>query len=434
MRNRFAPGAVLALALLGLLPVPVPAQAASDLLPDLVAEPPAYPVPAQVERLADGREHLVIRFDGWIHNIGAGPLEIFGRQPVNGTMTITGQRIYRTDASFHDETGRHPVLRYENTDAHKHWHLQGAARYSIWNEGGTAQAAPSAKVGFCLLDSEHVDAFGPSAKVYSRTATGYCREGQPNVASVFEGISRGYRDYYPNDLPFQWVDVSDVAPGNYRLAAETDPDDFVVESNEANNGPALAAERVTVPGYTAAPIDVSGPAPHMITLRAQAYGSPGPPAFAIESPPAHGVLSALPGARVAYSPSQGFAGRDTFTYSVRDSTSGFPLHSSVAAVTVTVPSGATSKRTRLLTRVRLSRRGRLVRLRARAMRSGMLRIVLRKKGRRLGSCRHRARAGHRFTCRIKLRRRASLRDVRGTVTLLVNGRAAAVDRFRMSHR
>ena len=56
---------------------------------------------------------------------------------------------------------------------------------------------------------------------------------------MFEGISRGWRDFYPGDLPFQWIDVSDVVPGRYRLGGEVDPDNFVAESNEANNGPAI---------------------------------------------------------------------------------------------------------------------------------------------------------------------------------------------------
>src|SRR6185503_8220320 len=100
---------------------------------------------------------------GSIHNIGPGPLEIRGSQPVNGAMTVTGQRIYRTDSSFHDDNSRHPQIRFENADGHRHWHLRGAARYSLWDSTGTQEVAPASKVGFCLLDSERVNSFGPSA-------------------------------------------------------------------------------------------------------------------------------------------------------------------------------------------------------------------------------------------------------------------------------
>jgi hypothetical protein len=136
------------------------AHAVSDLLPDLVADPPTSPRPLEVTRLGDGRDHLLLRFDGAIHNIGAGPLEIRGSKPVNGAMSVTGQRIYRTDSSFSDDNSRHPPIHFENSDGHRHWHLKGAARYSLWDEAGRAQAAPASKVGFCLLDSERIDSFG----------------------------------------------------------------------------------------------------------------------------------------------------------------------------------------------------------------------------------------------------------------------------------
>jgi hypothetical protein len=419
------------------LPAPAPAQAAPELLPDLVAGPPGNPEPLQVERLSDGQNHLLVRFDGSIHNIGRGPLEIRGSQPVNGAMTVTGQRIYRADRTFRDDNSRHPPIHFENADGHRHWHLKGAARYSLWDETGATEAAPAAKVGFCLLDSERVDTFGPTAKVYSRSATRYCGEGQPNAGQVFEGISPGWLDYYPADLPYQWVDVSDVAPGRYRLGAEMDPDNFVAESNEANNGPTLGSSILTVPGYVAAPLTAAGTRAQAITLTAQAYGSPQAAAvFRIEAAPAHGTLNVAAGAplaapQVVYAPRAGFAGTDTFTYSARDPSSPYPLRPRAATVTVTVPASASSSRVRLLTGLRFRRQGRFLRVRARAKRSGVLRIVIKKGKRRLGSCRKRVRAERRFSCRIKLRRHASLIRARAVVSLSVNGKRAALVTYRV---
>jgi hypothetical protein len=412
------------------------AYAAPDLLPDLVAEPPTSPQPLTVERLGDGRDHLLLRFDGSIHNVGPGRLEIRGSQPVNGAMTVSGQRIYGSDGSFRDDNSRHPPIHYENTDRHRHWHLKGAARYSLWDEAGTTQAAPASKVGFCLLDSERVDSFGPGSPVYTRSATQYCREGQPNAAQVFEGISAGWLDYYPFDLPFQWVDVSDVSPGRYRLASAVDPDNYVYERNEANNGPALASAIVTVPGYVALPGTIAAGGAQAIGLTAQPYGSPGPPVFAIESAPANGTLNVPAGAplatpQVVYTPRPGFAGTDTFTYSARDSSSAFPTRARAGVVTVTVPSASSSGRLRLLTGLRFRRHGRFLRVRGRATRSGVLRIHVRKGKRRLGSCRRRVRSGRRFNCRIRLPRHASLIRARAIVTLSVNGMRAAVDTYRV---
>jgi hypothetical protein len=418
-----------------LVPTAPAAHAATDVLPDLVAEPPTSPQPLAVERLADDHDHLLLRFDGSLHNIGPGPLEIRGSQPVNGAMTVTGQRIYRSDSSFRDDNSRHPPILFENADGHRHWHLKGAARYSLWDEAGGTQVAPASKVGFCLLDSTRVDSFASTTKVYTRSATRYCGEGQPGAAQVFEGISAGWLDYYPYDLPFQWVDVSDVAPGRYRLGADVDPDNFVLERSEANNGPALASSIVTVPGYIAAPVSITGKGAQTIALGAQSYGRAGAPVFQVDSAPSNGTLSVPAGVSVAppqvvYTPRAGFAGTDSFTYSVRDSSSPFPLRPRAALVTVTLP-GTASGTARLLTGLRFRRHGRLLRVRARALRSGTLRLVVKKGKRRLGSCGKRVRAGRVFTCRIKLPRHVSLARARAFVRLSVNGKRAGTETYRV---
>jgi hypothetical protein len=419
------------------------AQTSPDALPDLVAPPPGPPRAPEVARLADGQIHLLVRFDGSIYNAGSGPLEIRGSRPVNGVMTVTGQRIYRRDGTFHDDNRRHPPIHFENADGHQHWHLKGAARFSLWDEAGTSEVAPAAKVGFCLLDSERVAGFGPPNRVYSKSATQYCRQGQANAAQLYEGISPGWLDFYAAELPFQWVDISDVAPGRYRLGAEMDPDDFVVESSEANNGPALGAATLVVAGYVASPLAATMPqAARSLTigLGAQRHGTPGPPIFRIESAPSHGTLNQPAGAdfadaQVVYTPVPGFAGQDTFSYSARDGSSSFPQHPRAAAVTVAVPGTAARKaRARLVTGVRFSRRGRRLAVRARARKSGMLRVQIRKRGRHLGSCRRRVRSGHRFLCRLRLRGRMRSSGRKAVFTLRVDGRAAAAEVVRVPRR
>jgi lysyl oxidase len=438
-RPRFRTLAVALAALAIVASPPAAAGAVSpDLLPDLVAPSPTSPWLA-VTRLGDGQDHLLLRFDGFIHNIGAGALEIRGSQPSNSLMTVTGQRIYREDGSYRDDNSRHPQIQFENADGHNHWHLKGAARFSLWNEGGTTQVASGAKVGFCLQDVEPVDAFA-SSRVYSSAATEYCKEAQPNASQVFEGISSGWQDVYAAKLPFQWVDVSNVSPGRDRLGAQVDPDNFVLEGNEANNGPTLAGETVTVPGYAPVPMSGIESQPQAITLGAQPYGSPGPPVFKIESGPRHGTLSApagapLAGAQVAYVPNRGYAGPDSFTFSARDASSPFPVQAPVAAVTIPAnPRLQALARLPLLTKLRFLRRGRFLLVRARAQRTGMLRIRIKKGKRRLGSCRKPARSGHRFRCAIRLRRHSSPSRARAIVSLLENGRAAAVDTFRLPRR
>ena len=77
-------------------------------------------------------------------------------------MTLTAQRVYRSDGSFFDDTSRDPPIIWEPEDGHDHWHLKNAARYSLWNSDKTAEVAPALKVGFCLIDSTRIETHGPS--------------------------------------------------------------------------------------------------------------------------------------------------------------------------------------------------------------------------------------------------------------------------------
>jgi len=425
------------------------ALASPDLLPDLVADPPTNAKAPAAMQLADGQSHLLLKFNGSIHNIGAGPLEIRGSGPLNGEMTVSGQRIYRQDSTFYDDTSRHPVIHYENTDGHDHWHLMHAARFSLWNQGGTAQVAPAEKVGFCLEDGEAADSFATPTPAYTATTIQRCKEGQPNATSVFEGISSGWRDVYGANVYFQWVDVSDVTPGLYRLGSQMDPDDIMKESNEANNGPTLATSAVTVPGYNAAPVSASVTATQAITLAAQQYGSPGSRSFKIVSAPSHGSLNVavgtpFAGPEVAYTPTAGYLGPDSFTFLALDSASQFPRNPTVATATLTVsraPSTGSSPDpgpgpgpVTLLTSLSFSRDGRFMLARARAKLTGVLRMVVKKGKRRLGSCRKRVRSQKRFVCRVKLRKGASPARAKVSTSLLAGGKLTTGKTYRVPRK
>jgi len=234
-------------------------------------------------------------------------------------------------------------MRYDEADGHHHWHLQRAARYSlVFDDDRDRLAAPAEKVGFCLMDSERMADIGPAEEVYGRDDQANCRAYQPDALSVFQGVSAGWRDVYDKGLAFQWVDVSDTLPGRYRLRADVDPDDVVVEANE-DNAPAFAAEPLVVPGYNALPLQAAtehGQAVEL-TLQAEAWREPGSPelpaaSFEIVDEPDHGTLSAVSGDEVTYTPDPGFGGVDSFGYTAVDPSSDFPRNPAVATATVTV--------------------------------------------------------------------------------------------------
>lgn len=325
-----------------------PAAVAAPLLPDIVADAPVGGNAPSVQADAQG-SRLLLRLDGFVHNRGPGPLEIRGANPSNGVMGTVRQRVYDDAGGFTDIAHTPaPSLIYETNDDHEHWHLLHAMRYSLWSEDKTVEVAPVQKVGFCLIDSQRVEAPASSPQVYSEDSDDFCGWQQPDAASVFMGVSPGWRDIYNSDLAFQWVDISDVAPGRYWLRADADPDGVIAETDEVNPG-AYDTQPSIVNGYRADPVAAGavpafGPTP--IALSATKFddvpaGSPGPREFQIVTPPAGGTLDRptgtwFSGAQVRYTPKPGFSGPDSFTVAARDASTPFPRTPPSAAVTLTV--------------------------------------------------------------------------------------------------
>ena len=64
------------------------AQAVTENLPNLVSDAPTDQLLATYEH-PDGTTHLLLRFDGYVHNSGFGAFEMRGSQNVGGEMTLT---------------------------------------------------------------------------------------------------------------------------------------------------------------------------------------------------------------------------------------------------------------------------------------------------------------------------------------------------------
>jgi hypothetical protein len=338
---RAAPAAALvAAALTASSGQPAHAQG-TPLLPDLVADAATNPTTA-VFSDASGTRWL-LRFDGYVHNRGQGALELTGSSPVGDEMSAVTQRVYDSDGGYQDtEHVPAPRVLFEPADGHNHWHLRAAAGYSLWDQSRTRQLAPAQKVGFCLIDSTRIDPWARSAAYYTTAGNGFCQRNNPGATSVNMGVSAGWRDFYHRSLPYQWVDISDVQPGNYAVRSDVDPDGVIAEAGESN-APAFAD--AVVPGYlaTAFSQQVGSVLPSTVTLRAQTFGSPGSRQFRIDTMPGHGSLGNLQkgtwydGSSVTYTPSLLYKGPDSFAFSVRDKTNPFPR--SPVSVTATLGVG-----------------------------------------------------------------------------------------------
>jgi lysyl oxidase len=125
---------------------------------------------------------------------------------------------------------------------HHHYHFKQAALYELLDETGT-QVRRGRKQGFCMEDTAPSTKPAPSPPKYN------CQ---------YQGIQVGWSDLYPFFLDCQWIDITDVEPGNYQLHVVWNPAHLLPETTLDNDS-------ATVPIVIPAPADAP---PRVDSIRA----------------------------------------------------------------------------------------------------------------------------------------------------------------------
>lgn len=196
----------------------------------------------------------LLRFSNLIVNKGAGPIELRPEEENcrndgdTSNERVAYQRLYpdSNGDGYFDRSldNAAPVERRAGCSdfhpEHNHWHFENFARYellSFESDGDVgslvSDTAISDKVGFCLVDSQHVaprTPGSPDAQYYKGGSQFVGCEADDTM-----GISIGWADLYGTWTPGQHVDITGVADGTYCLRSTADPTDLLDETREKNN-------------------------------------------------------------------------------------------------------------------------------------------------------------------------------------------------------
>jgi hypothetical protein len=203
-----------------------PPSQAADRVPDLGM---ARLADIRIERTGSRR---LLRYSTTIVNVGAGKFEVRGHRASTAEPTMSlVQRVY-DDAGGWREVATTGAMIFGG-DGHNHWHVRDLQQSELFRLTDDAYLTRSDKRGFCFWDNVKYRLSlpgAPQSQVYHESGCG--RTDSLNTAM---GLSIGWGDIYPSTLPDQFIDVTHVPDGHYRLVVTADPFGWFTETSNDNN-------------------------------------------------------------------------------------------------------------------------------------------------------------------------------------------------------
>ena len=208
------------------------------LIPPLLAScdpPPADRLPdLRMARLSDislettsGRR--LLRFTTVVVNVGRGAFELLGTRSAGSPTMAVQQRVY--DDAGGSRYRRTSASMYWSGDGHQHWHVRDLQTYELVRLDNGSRVGTGAKHGFCFWDNTRFRlslAGAPQSEVYRGC-------GVATDTAVWIGLSVGWGDRYGATIVDQYIDVTGLVSGNYRLRATADDANWFVEVDDLNN-------------------------------------------------------------------------------------------------------------------------------------------------------------------------------------------------------
>ena len=208
----------------------VPSQAAAEPAPLPADLGMAHLSDLTVETTAGGIERL--RFSAMIVNVGAGPFELAASRPGTDSAWTVSQRLHHSDGSTTESPTAAGMI-FDTGDSHGHWHVRDLEHYDLLRLDNGAKVGTSDKSGFCFFDTDSYApqlAGAPAGPRYSYTSCGHA-----DSLDVSMGLSVGWGDKYPWNFTGQYIDITSVDNGKYRLLATADQGGLFAEADETNN-------------------------------------------------------------------------------------------------------------------------------------------------------------------------------------------------------
>lgn len=202
-------------------------QRPAALLPDLDQRPPTK------LRVAALGTSVRLGFASNVENLGRGRLMVVGRRATATSPVMRADQLVQLRGGTRRRVTGVGRIHYDVEATHSHWHLLPFERYELRKLDGRL-VAPAQKAGFCLTSDHrvrpHVRGSPPRAEF-----SGHCGKNFPDASRIVEGISVGYGDVYSPMREGQYVDVTDVPPGDYVLVHRVNAGRRLRESDYAND-------------------------------------------------------------------------------------------------------------------------------------------------------------------------------------------------------